>query len=496
LRPALSLHRFAPTWLTSVAAVVAVAGLAARIVQARSRLGVPDSDEAVWGLMARHTLHGEFSTFFWNQAYGGTQEVFLTAPVFAAFGAGLFTLRVVPFALNVVAALIVWRVGRRTIGEPAASVAALVYWLWPPFTFWELGHQYGFYASGVVYSTLTLLLALRVRERPTAGRVGALGFVVGLAFWQTAQIVPIAVGAVLWLLWKQPRACRYIWVAAPLAALGALPWIVWNARHNWASRHFTGGSTSLVGRARGLVDSVLPMALGLRVPFTSEWLIPAAMAGAIYAGLIGLFAYGALRSRHRDVSLLYVVTAVFLFFFPFSSKTFATDSPRYLTILMPVLALLVAPVARNLRRTIPLLTLLGIVSALVLAKMVDWQKPPAVDNTPLSFAPLIRELDELHIDRVYADYWIAYRLDFATRERIIAVEGDFGRLAVRNGQLLPPPLGSNVIRHPPYDAEVRNARHAYVFLKLTVAHLHLAGQLERHGFSPHPVGEFLVFAPE
>ena len=94
--------------------IVAAAGLAGRIALAQSRLGVPDSDEAVWGLMARHLLHGELTTFFWNQAYGGTQEVFLTAPVFAAFGSSLFTLRIVPFALNVVATVLVWRVGRKT----------------------------------------------------------------------------------------------------------------------------------------------------------------------------------------------------------------------------------------------------------------------------------------------------------------------------------------------------------------------------------------------
>ena len=475
--------------------IVAAAGLAGRIALAQSRLGVPDSDEAVWGLMTRHLLHGELSTFFWNQAYGGTQEVILTAPVFAAFGSSLFTLRIVPFVLNVVAAVIVWRVGRRTIGEPAATVAALVYWVWPPFTLWELGHQYGFYASGVVYSTLILLLTLRVRECPSPARVGLLGLVIGLAFWQTAQIVPIVIGVLLWLLLRAPRAYRSLWVGLPAALLGALPWLVWNIRHDWGSLHLHGGSTSLAGRARGLVDSILPMALGLRVPFTSNWLLPVVLSGAIYAALIGLFVVGAVRTRTRDVSLLYLVTVVFLAVFPFSSKTFATDAPRYLTVLMPVFALLVAQPARSLRRAVPLLAVAGAVSAAVLVGMVHWNKPPAVDNTPLDFGPLIRKLDALGIDRVYADYWIAYRLDFATRERIIAVEGDFGRLGVRDRRLLPPPLGSNVIRYPPYDPKVRDARHAYVFLKLTVDQLRLAGILERHGYRPYRVGEFVVFAP-
>ena len=33
--------------------------------------------------MVRHILHGELTTFFWGQAYGGSQEALLTAPVFA-----------------------------------------------------------------------------------------------------------------------------------------------------------------------------------------------------------------------------------------------------------------------------------------------------------------------------------------------------------------------------------------------------------------------------
>jgi hypothetical protein len=478
-------------------AAVAVAGIAARVVIYGANMGATESDEAAWGLMARHLLHGELSTFFWNQAYGGSQEVFLTAPIFAAFGSSLLALRAVPIVLNVVAVILVWRVGRRTIGEPAATVAAALYWIWPPFTLFKLDRQGGFYGSGVVYCTLLLLLALQIRERPTKLRVGAFGLVAGLAFWQTAQIVPIAAGVIAWLAWKQPRAFRLLWIAVPLALVGALPWILWNLHHGWASLHLTGGSTSLPGRYRYLVDSVFPIALGLRVAGSSAWLVPTVLAGAIYAALIVLFVRGAIKWRHRDVSLLYVVTAVFLALNPLSSKTFVTNFPIYIVILMPVLALLAAQPARNLRRAIPLLLVLGLVSGLGLEQWNTWRKTAPADITavPRSFTPLIHELDRLGIDRVYADYWIAYRLDFETRERIIAVEGDFKRLAIRNGRLVPPPVGTNILRYPPYDARVRNARHANGLLKQTAAELHIGKQLERNGFVLHSVGPFVVYAP-
>ena len=113
-----ALRRVASPWTLTFAAAGAV-GLALRIWTYRNAAGVPDSDEAVVGLMVRHILHGEFTTFFWGQAYGGSQEALLTAPVFAVFGSSWLALRIVPLLLSAVAALVVWRVGLRLMSERA-----------------------------------------------------------------------------------------------------------------------------------------------------------------------------------------------------------------------------------------------------------------------------------------------------------------------------------------------------------------------------------------
>src|SRR5215467_12916871 len=83
----------APIWLGTLV-VAGVAGLGIRLWIDRTWLGVPDSDEAVVGLMARHILDGQLTTFFWGQAYGGSQEALLAAPVFAVFGSSYAALRV------------------------------------------------------------------------------------------------------------------------------------------------------------------------------------------------------------------------------------------------------------------------------------------------------------------------------------------------------------------------------------------------------------------
>src|SRR2546425_7372329 len=112
--PSISRQRFLRRLfvLTGIAA-----GVVIRVWILRSPLlgGYLDSDEAVPGLMARHFLHGELSTFYWGQAYGGTSEVGLIAALFGIAGSGTLTPRLVPMSLYALSALLFWRIGRRAI---------------------------------------------------------------------------------------------------------------------------------------------------------------------------------------------------------------------------------------------------------------------------------------------------------------------------------------------------------------------------------------------
>ena len=96
-------------------------------------------------------------------------------------------------------------------------------WVWPGFVLFELEHETSFYAIDLVYCALLILLALRIVERPDALRVGLFGLVAGLAFWETSQIVPIAIPVVAWTIWKQPRSLRWLPLALAVFVLGALP---------------------------------------------------------------------------------------------------------------------------------------------------------------------------------------------------------------------------------------------------------------------------------
>jgi hypothetical protein len=483
-------------------AAAGVAGMALRIWAYGAAVGMPDSDEAVVGLMARHVLHGEFTTFYWGAPYGGTQEVLLIAPLFAIAGSSLLALRVLPFVLSAVATLLIWRVGIRTIGGRAGAVAAAIFWIWPPFNFQYLTHEYAFYSSNIVYCALILLLAVRVVEDPSPIRVGLLGLVLGLAFWQTAQIVPIAVPVVVWTIWREPRSLRHLWAAVPLAVLGALPWLIWNARHGWESLMPHSGLDTYRDGLRLIASPLLPMTLGLRAPLTMQLLLPKAVTYVIYAGLLGLFVSAAVKLRGRNASLLYATAAAFPFVWAISRRATAlTSEPRFLIVLTPVLALLLAHgVTRFGRATVVVTLALLCTTTIVNLHRADlWRRadgqhwPPTV---PRDFGPLISTLDSLGLDHVYAEYWIAYRLDFDTRERIVAAQNDMSGVRFEHGEATPTPDPDRNVRYRPYEREVLGAaRHGFVFFRETARSSRVAARLEQHGWRRHPVGTFVVYAP-
>jgi 4-amino-4-deoxy-L-arabinose transferase-like glycosyltransferase len=481
------------TTLRITIGLAVLAGIVLRVWVYRSALGVPTSDEAVVGLMVRHALDGELTTFYWGQAYGGTQEVLLTMPVFFAFGESWLALRLPAILLTAAASLVVWRVGRRTIGEPAAAVAGALFWVWPPYAVYKLTHQNGFYGSDVLYVALLLLLTLRLVERPTRGRAALFGLVIGLAFWQTAQIVPIAVPAIAWAVWKRSSWLRHAWVAALLAVAGALPWIAWNLQHGWDSLSVPGGGEiSYAERVRAFVAPLLQMAMGVRNTWDQAPLLPWPLTQLVFLALLCGFAYGAYRTRRTNASLLYVVAAGFPFVYALSRLTSIMDEPRYLVVLMPVLALLVAQLARGPASAAVVLAGAIAVTAVSLERMRTIADdpttyPPAIRNLD----PLIERLDALGIDRVYAYYELAYRIGFDTKERIIAVENESPRFVLVNGQATPIP--DQRARQPAYERAVRSAPHAFVFFRENVASSPIVRRLERDGYRPYPAGRFVVY---
>ncbi len=488
--------RFSPLRALVVAGLAV--GMVERIVVWRSALGTLDGDEAVWGLMARHVLDGELPAFFWGQGYGGTLEVFLSVPLLALAPTSVVALRAVPVLLTLVAVYLVWRVGRRTVGEPAATAAAVLFWVWPSYAIWKSIRAHGFYASGLVLCLLVLLLALRLAERPSRRDAILLGFVLGLAGWQTFQILPVAVAALAWLAWQRRELVRELPYALAAALVGFLPWILSNAANSWWTFDFPPGGGTYLSRFRGSVNGTLPMAFGVRVPFDQGWIGGFLVGATLFCALMLLLARVGVRRLREPFGLLVVVAVAFPFLMAFSTFTWLVDEPRYMYILSPVIALLVG----SLLTTWPRLAVgLGAAIAFSVAGLVvmggSQQFRQRADGlaVPRHFRPLIDELDRRRLTRVYADYWVAYRLAFESGERIIAAQSPQEAYRREGARVIVVDPGE--MRWPQYDAIVRGSqRPGHVVVRGTSDERKLDVPLLRAaGYRRFVVGDFVVWAP-
>lgn len=474
----------------AVAPAFILFGLVVRVWLLANPMGGLDSDEAIVGLMARHILDGELPMFYWGQTHGGPHEPLLTAAFFRLFGPSTLILKLVTTLLAATACVLIWRVGKRTVGEPAATVAALLFWMWPAAFVWWSVKSRGFYHTGLVIGLGILLLTLRLDERDSPLDMAGLGALVATGFWASPQTIFFTAPALVWL------AVRVVWrrrfrvlALAPLAAAGALigafPWWVHNLQNDWVAFKASGTSIAMPAygdHLEGFFVRGLPNALGLMLADGSRW-----MAGpfgkAWYFALLAAFVWGLVKLRGRT-TLLLLMAAAYPFVFALSPFSVFVAHPRYLYFLAPVLALLIA-------RGLTALRWWGAIGGLVAAMMLTTSAfaimnretiffPSAEDVViPEDLDPLFDYMTARGIEHVWADYWLAYVLAFESEERIIAT----------------PYRGA--IRHGAADAAVRAVPDpAYVFLRGSPTEAVFEREATAQGipYERHDVYGFAIYA--
>ena len=414
-----------------VVAGVVLVGVGLRLWLQVLPTGAVDSDEAIVGLMARHLIHQhEFPTFFYGQAYGGSLEALLAVPLFAVVGSTVWALKLVPAVLSAVAAVLVWRVGRRTVGERAGVVAALAFWVWPANYLWLSTKTRGFYWACLVLGLAFVLLVLRLVERPERRRDWALlGLVGGLGWWASPQILYFALPGLAWLVFRRPRHTGWLLLAALFAFLGAAPWLLHNARYGWDSLHVTAPEewdAGYWGNIRVLVTEAVPVALGLRS--SEHWFVPV-LFPAVYVAALATPALWRARRRAARCGLLVVVVGLFPLVWGALPVSGVVGEGRYVLFLFPFLVLLlVGALAPDLRRQVVLVV--GAVALTVVGTLWlrDHAAPYAPDVAmPRRVGPLIDALEAEGLDRAHANYWIAYRVSFESRERVVVNPVDVPR---------------------------------------------------------------------
>jgi hypothetical protein len=461
--------------VTVVTAVAVVLGLVLRLWYL---LHVPtNADEAIVGFMANGILHGHFFAFYWGQAYGGG-EPYVVAVMFFLFGHSAFVLGLTGVLLSAITAILTWRAARRLVRfrELAALTGALV-WVIPDAAVSNSTREFGFRGVTMVCGVACVLLALRLldgyRSWPD---VCALGLFAGLGWWSSPEIayflLPaglMVVGAVVsdgqsWRWWV-PR------VAAAVAAffVGALPWLWANAQSGFASLKpssfpnsaITTLNTGFWGRLNIFGRLSLPIGLDLRRLGSGTFLFGGTGAGlrhALGAGVTvvvlvltgAAVVFCALRGG-RWLAMAATVLA-FPFLFAGQPGTWFWSDGRYIVFLGPLLALNVAPgleeltarLAGNRSNAVSRganLATLTLGAALVMSMVLALFALAGDNQTSVSAlasgwgnpnAPVDRAITTLQAAGVqdgFADYWVAYKLDFLSNQTLVVTpaKGDVDR---------------------------------------------------------------------
>ena len=374
---------------------------------------------------------------------GGTQETLVTAGLFWVFGRSkLAWIEVwLPILFWAVACVLLWRVGRRTLGEPRARLAAALFGMWPVYVVWKSTRAHGFYGAGLVFGLWSMLAALRLNERVTRAELVSLGLALGLGWWATPQIAILGLPAVAWLVWRRPgaapaRAARGGRVRARQPAVVALQ----RPRHGWPSLHAAPDPTTPLDHLHNL--AVFDPSGRTRA------------AGAVHAPL-------ARRSGRRAHPLRGVRARLRVAARPAPARARAAASrraplPAPLRRLAVQLAQQRAALPDPARaRARPARAATAATSRARAAAIVAVAAALSVDRARAdgarerrgaasrtaprslpSIRPLLRTLDRYGVDRVWTSYWIAYRVAFSSGERVIAAQLGSDRFAVRGGRVV------------------------------------------------------------
>ena len=207
-------------------------------------------------------------------------------------------------------------------------MAGALLWVWPPFPLFKLTHQFGFYASGFLYCTLLLLLALRVVERPGSHprrrvRPRRRPRASGRRCRSSRSLAVVAV----WTVWRAPRALRHLPVALRLAAARGAPVDRLEHRARLGLFEIPYGQFPYPHRLRLFFSPILPMTLGLRVPFSQQGL-PAGFLVLPLLLLLASCSSGASGAHAAtNAAVLYSIVLVFPFLYALSPLT-STRSNR------------------------------------------------------------------------------------------------------------------------------------------------------------------------
>ncbi|MFG3684450.1 DUF423 domain-containing protein [Micromonospora chalcea] len=294
---------------TVLAVLVGFAAVGYRLALLFADVPPTNSDEATMGLAALHIARGDgFPVWFYGQAYMGTLEAYLAAPLVALAGPSVLVLRLPTLALYALFLLLSWRLTRRLGGDRwyALLVVAVLALGADRVVKNQLIAGGGYPELNPAGAALALLTVGLCVTGPGARlpRWAAWGLIAGVLLWVDPLILPyvLTLGALL-VAWRwRELAGRAGVVLAGALLLGAAPMVVDSLRHgrNPVSAVLAAGGTGApadwADRLHGGLVLGPPLAMGFCSPGRcATWQLWWAVAFPVLLALAALTAWHTLR---------------------------------------------------------------------------------------------------------------------------------------------------------------------------------------------------------
>lgn len=410
-----------------------------------------DSDHAVVGLMGMHFLHGEFASMYWSSDYGGTQESWLAALIFALVGPSRPALGAVVVIFGLGFLVAVYLAGKELWGQRAGLAAMFIAALGPYYLVWHQSIPRAIYCFSLFMAALLIWVAARMLNRRPGSRgylwhAGLFGLLAGQAAWNH----PLTAGVILPLALVLWRADPPLVIRPRMAMMlggfltGCLPWLYYNLTHNWQTLHFFLAPKRRLGLwadIKAVATEGIPVLLGLTSYKGQGWAVPglrylvALLWAAIFLWALwiwgGRLARRLARGRAGDGSeLLPAVLAGVLGMFLLVGGS-GTTSFRYLIWLYAVIPLAAgwafARLAESggLRRRVAwaaLLLLAGfnLAGSIAATPLMDPAWRAGYQARRQADQQMINYLAQRHIKYALTpDYWLAKLLTFDAAEKVI-----------------------------------------------------------------------------
>ena len=422
-----------------------------------------NADEAVVALMARHILEGARPTFFYGQAYMGSLDAFLVAAGFSWFGQNVWVVRLVQLLLYLATIITTVGIGKVAFGSVKIGLIAALFLAIPTvnstlYTTVSLGG----YGEAMLLGSLNLLTGFWILKRLKShsrerykllGIFLSWGVIAGLGLWANGLTLvfsaPMGIAILVMLIGNRRTTPGYWKVAlsaVPGFLLGSLPWWLFAFQNGFQTLVVELFGSAVAVEQQSWILKILihienfgllglPAALGLRPPWTIEWLaLPLIPFIMLFWGLVLYFLFRNVF-RHEDKDWTYPVLGgvILVFILAFLLTPFGADpSGRYLLPLAIPLSLAAAGflVSKVERRSFQI-GLVGLVlvfnvwgtlqCAAVIPPGISTQFDSVTVIDQQKMPDLINYLRENGETRGYSNYWVAYPLAFLSDENLVFV---------------------------------------------------------------------------